>query len=63
MSFSEIKSRLSGDVYEEENDPITNIFKDGRDPDIQHAPLKKWENKRWPNGVVPYVIMSKEYSK
>ncbi|XP_066936593.1 zinc metalloproteinase nas-14-like [Clytia hemisphaerica] len=63
MLPDEIKSHLNGDVYEEEKEEDSlNNFNDDTNLDIQHAPLKKLENKRWPNGVVPYVIMSKEYT-
>ena len=48
---------MVGDVYIEDN---TNNDDDiiQRHPDNpQYAPLKKTENKRWPNGVVPYSFV------
>lgn len=52
--FVEIKSHLIGDVYVEDNaDDITQAHPDNP----QHGPLKKKENKRWPNGVVPYSFV------
>ena len=56
--FVEIKSHLIGDVYVEDDDLTQNL-----PYDIQNAPLKKWEDKRWPNGVVPYVLTDTGFSK
>lgn len=46
----EIQEHLDGDVYVENDEEPQD--------DGQSAPLEKWEKKRWPNGIVPYVLSS-----